>query len=82
MFDKAQTLFHRALDVSPEEREACLAEWCEGDEALLHEVRSLVEAFVESESAGSAIPSVESAPADLWIGRQLGNYSIERLLGV
>lgn len=81
MFDKAQTLFHRALDVPAEERDARLIEWCEGDEALVGEVRSLVDAFLESETAPSAIPSVDNLPADPWIGRQLGSYRIERLLG-
>jgi tetratricopeptide (TPR) repeat protein/predicted Ser/Thr protein kinase len=73
---EAETLFHRALDVSPEDREARLAEWCGADEELLREVRSLVDAFEAAEAAGPP-----ERPADRWIGRELGRYRLERLLG-
>src|SRR5687768_4388786 len=76
--DRAQTLFHRALEAEPEEREACLAEWCGENHELLREVRSLVDAFLQSETASASTPG---AQADPWIGRQLGNYRLERLLG-
>ncbi|MCX6627355.1 MAG: protein kinase [Candidatus Solibacter sp.] len=74
-FRLVETLFHRALAVPDEERESRLAEWCGGDAELLREVRSLVGAFTEAGASGPP-----PAP-DPWIGRQLGHYCVERLLG-
>jgi hypothetical protein len=70
--EAAQTLFHRAIELPDGEREARLAEWCGDDRELLEEVQSLVGAFFAAEA---------EQPADRWIGREVGRYRLERLLG-
>ncbi len=80
-------MYHAALDLSPEERVAFLAQACIGDEALLREVESLIAA---NEEAGDFIsaPALEVA-AELLTrnqecllpGKLLGPYKILELLG-
>ncbi len=72
-FRRIEELFHQALELGERERHAKLSEWCAGDDALRDEVGSLLQAFV--------LQPAPSAPSDPWIGRQLGHYKIERLLG-
>ncbi len=72
-FHRIEELFHQACELPEAERRAKLAEWCAADKALLDEVDSLLQAF------DSQVASI--APPDPWIGRQLGHYRIERLLG-
>jgi predicted Ser/Thr protein kinase len=71
-FGESEEFFHRALELSPEERNARLAEWCGGDTRLLGEVSSLLAAYQTSDVA---------PPADPWIGRTVGAYRIEQVLG-
>src|SRR5262245_52528526 len=84
-------IYSRALDLSLEERESCLAEACASDADLRREVETLLAAH---EDAGSFLqsPAVKVAareiaadevtsPAPQLIGRELANYRIVSLLG-
>jgi tetratricopeptide (TPR) repeat protein/predicted Ser/Thr protein kinase len=77
-FGQAEDLFHRALAISPQERPARLKEWCRGNPKLLDDVLSLLTGYERSE--GIAAFAATTA-ADPWIGRRVGPYQIERLLG-
>src|SRR4051812_17281296 len=87
-WQEIEDLFHSALQVKTEERAAYLAEACAGNEALRVEVESLVEAF-EKERGFMEQPTLDlglqilsnDAPAGSLVGRTIGQYKIERLLG-
>ncbi len=74
-FRLIEDLFHRALELKPPDRTTALAEWCGDDTGLRAEVESLLAA---ENDAGEIPPPIAVDP---WIGRQLGPYTIERLLG-
>ena len=82
-----ETLYRAALEREPAERQAFLIEACAGDEALLHEIESLL---VYDERAGQflEVPAVEveakSMAADCnlsLIGQQLSHYRITEKIG-
>lgn len=91
---RLKTLFAEVLALSPERRDAFLAERCAGDEAMGEDVRSLVEAheaagrFIETPAAAAVAPqarppdicgvSVEPASQD---GQVVGAYRIEKEIG-
>ncbi len=91
MYEQVNDLFHAALEVEPDERAAFLSQACGGDQELLREVERLLAGH---ERAGNflKIPAVEAA-AELFvkdqatslisplIGRQIGHYRIDSLLG-
>ena len=80
-------LYHAAAAVEPDERTAFLLTASGSDAELLHEVQSLLNAH---EHAGSfiAAPALERALTSLpntadssFVGRQVGPYTIQALLG-
>jgi serine/threonine protein kinase/Tfp pilus assembly protein PilF len=80
-------LHQSALDVDPSERAAFLDESCDGDEALRHEVESLLtyaseaESFLERPAVDIApTPPGESHEATL-VGRTISHYQVLSLLG-
>jgi serine/threonine protein kinase len=81
-WDRVNTLFHQALDRPAAERPAFLRQASAGDEALVNEVASLLEAhddagaFMEPPALGAGGDVAESL-----VGRTLGHYRIERVLG-
>ncbi len=84
-WEKIEVLFHEALALQPERREAWLRERTGGDQAVMSEVLSLLAASgppsgpgVISRAIADAIgdPGLEPMPA--WIGRDVGAY---RLIG-
>lgn len=77
-FGAAEELFHRALDLPEGERAGRLEEWCAGDRALLDEVLGLLDGLSHVEAA---LAEPKPPPPDPWIGRDLGCWRIERLLG-
>lgn len=87
-WQEIEDLFHSALQVKTEERAAYLVEACAGNEALRVEVESLVKAF-EKERGFMEQPTLDlglqilsnDAPAGSLVGRTIGQYKIERLLG-
>jgi predicted Ser/Thr protein kinase len=81
-------VFHRALEVSAERRGAFLDAACAGQPALREEVESLLAAheeasdFIEAPAADAAQLSALIGPAaESMVGRTLGHYHIERVLG-
>ena len=83
-----EALYHAALARNRTEREAFLAEACAGDEALRREVESLLaqpasaEGFLAAPAIAMAAAQVASDPtASIWIGRRIGVYQLQSLLG-
>jgi Protein kinase domain len=84
-------IYGRALDLSLEERERCIADACASDADLRREVESLLAAhadagtFLESPAVEGAVREIVAneltSPAPQLIGRELANYRIVSLLG-
>jgi hypothetical protein len=76
-----------ALDLPDAERDTFLEATCAGDEALLHEVRSLLayqsqaESFLEAPAGEVFARELTEAIESPLVGRVLGHYQIESLLG-
>jgi eukaryotic-like serine/threonine-protein kinase len=81
-------LFQSAIERVPKERTAFLYEACHGDEDLPREVESLLtshcraENFIESPAFEVAPELVTSARAGALLGKVIGHYRIESLIGV
>ena len=79
-------LHQAALDEEPGQRAAYLDEACAGDEALRSEVQELLAyeqhaaSFMETPAVEIAAKSMHGEPDPL-IGRSLGHYCVESLLG-
>lgn len=85
---RVEALYHAALATLAGDRAAFLAEACPGDEALRHDVESLLnETGSDEEFFGGAAhivavpPEVVAAHADL-TGRTIGGYDVQLLIGV
>ena len=80
-------LFHRALELPDGRRAAFLEESCGGDAALRDEVASLLAShgragdFIEEPAQTAIDAGVVPGPDETLIGRQIGHYRIERVLG-
>src|SRR5262252_3839807 len=81
-------LFQSALERVPEERAAFLNESCHDDEGMRREVESLLtsheraEDFIEVPAFKAAPEFVPNDTADALIGKLIGHYRIESLIGV
>ena len=85
---KVEEVFESALEHAPDERSAYLAEVCAGDEALRHQVETLIASneqagsFIEAPIMGTVLPAtVEDDPIPSMIGRRVGSYKIVREIG-
>jgi eukaryotic-like serine/threonine-protein kinase len=74
-----EEIFLAAWDAAPEDREALLAQRCTGDDTLLADVRSLLEALQKADTWTGPQPA-ESSP-DQGPSRLIGPYRLERLIG-
>ncbi len=81
-------LFQLAVERAPEARAAFLDEACQDDEALRQEVASLLTSYEQSENF-IELPAFEVAPelvtnnrAGGLVGKLIGHYRIEALIGV
>src|SRR4029078_1147820 len=87
-WEKAIDLFQSALDRAPEERAAFLDESCHDDEDMRHEVESLLtsheraENFIEVPAFKAAPEFVPNDNTDALIGKLIGHYRVESLIGV
>jgi len=87
-WEKVIDLFQSALERAPEERAAFLDETCDDDEGMRREVESLLTSHKRAENF-IEVPAFEVAPelattdsADALIGKLIGHYRIESLIGV
>jgi serine/threonine protein kinase len=94
---RAETLFHAMLPLPEEQREERLRQECGDDIALFEDVTSLLRAAEregaagdweqrqgtggEADGAGANWSITTEAGEDPWIGRVLGPYRLEKLLG-
>ncbi len=82
-----EQLYHDALDRAPGERELFLAEAYAGDDALRHEVESLLgfddpaSSFIETPPNDVVAGMMAEGQARSMIGRTLGHYWLHSLLG-
>jgi serine/threonine-protein kinase len=81
-------LFQSAVERAPERRAAFLDEACHGDEGLRREVGSLLTSYERAENF-IEVPAFEVAPelvtndrAGSLVGKLIGHYRIESLIGV
>lgn len=84
---QVESLFHASLELPPSQRSAFLDEACAGDEELRREVASLIASheqahtFIESPPNDVAAGMLADQQAQSVIGRTLGHYKIQSLLG-
>ena len=84
-----ERLYHDALERPAAERPAFLAEACAGDEALGSDVQSLLDqpsmpGFLEEPAlavAAALAAAVAETPEPPWVGRHIGVYHLQSLLG-
>src|SRR4029450_11796153 len=87
-WEKVIDLFQSALERAPEERAAFLDESCHDDEGMRREVESLLTSHERAENF-IEVPAFEVAPelatndsAGALVGKLIGHYRIESLIGV
>lgn len=89
-FHLLEELFARAQELPEEERLPTIAQWCRDDVSLLEELTELLRSDQEVETKIAAAGIQErstwfrpapSTSSETWIGRELGPFRIERLLG-
>jgi hypothetical protein len=81
--DRISALYHAALNIAPEGREAFLHEHCANDDAVRREVESLLRYDASSFLAKPAAHVAAAANARTeMLNRQLGPYTIVAPLGV
>ena len=85
---KAFDLFESAVERPPQERAAFLDESCHGDEDMRREVESLLTSHERAENF-IEVPAFKAAPelmpnntSDALIGKLIGHYQIESLIGI
>ena len=87
-WEKVIDLFQSAVERAPEERAAFLDESCHDDEGMRREVESLLTSHERAENF-IEVPAFKVAPelatndsAEAMVGKLLGHYRIESLIGV
>ena len=85
--ERVEQICHAALARDPIARDAFVAEACAGDEGLRYEVESLLrqlsdaDGFLSDPAPLAAAKRLADRPGHRLIGRQLGVYHVESLLG-
>ena len=87
-FSQVEDVFHAALEVPVEEREAYLARACNGDESLYTEVCSLLSeldtnpGFMDQPALDLGLKVLsQAAPQESMVGKELGPYKVLSKLG-
>ena len=85
-WDRVSQLYHAALVLDPSQRKSYLKDACGSDEVLRRELVSLLEqsgvdAFLESPLVSGATASPTVAAVDAIIGRDIGAYRVQDVLG-
>jgi eukaryotic-like serine/threonine-protein kinase len=84
---QVEDVFHAALDVPVEERDAYLARVCNGDESLYAEVRSLISelntnpGFMDQPALDLGLKVLSQGSEESMVGKELGPYKILSRLG-
>ncbi|HEY1206844.1 MAG: serine/threonine-protein kinase [Bryobacteraceae bacterium] len=79
---RLEAIFHEVAEAPQEERAARLEALCAGDSGLLQEASALLRAGDEEERFTAAyVPSDPEVLQDAHIGRRIGPYRLEKLLG-
>src|SRR5687768_486907 len=89
LWKQVDELFEKALDQPPEVRKTFVAEACKGNAIIYEEVLSLLDAqakaveFMEGSAMSAAAGALahELTTVATLIGKELGTYKIEKLLG-
>jgi serine/threonine protein kinase len=79
-WDAIDRIWHAVLARPEHERPAALTELCAGDDALRHDVESLLGHLARASAAGFGGAPGGAARASL-IGRRIGPYAVQTLLG-
>jgi eukaryotic-like serine/threonine-protein kinase len=77
-WQKIEKLFHAALERTPRERAAFLAEACAGDSELRREVESLL---ATKERGGNLLEAAASNLAAEWMQKQQPQQPVNQVLG-
>src|SRR5215510_15811884 len=81
-WQRVEQIFQAALDRSPEERAAFLAEACAHDVHLKRDVEVLLSQYESGADIGyGSVFDDSDLTGDPMIGRRLGSYRIERQIG-
>ena len=84
---QVEDVFHAALDVPVEERDAYLARVCDGDESLYAEVRSLISelntnpGFMDQPALDLGLKVLSQGSEESMVGKDLGPYKVLSRLG-
>jgi serine/threonine protein kinase/TolB-like protein len=82
---QVKEILDAAIQRPTNERTAFLSAACSGDEALYHEVESLLDSyesgFLEQPAVGEFVETPESAQPQVTAGQSIGHYRIVSLLG-
>jgi serine/threonine protein kinase/tetratricopeptide (TPR) repeat protein len=88
-WQKVKDVLATVLEAAPEDRAACLAQCCAGDESLCHEVEKLLEHeqeigtnFLDETSLADVTTALLSSDDKAWFGRHVGAYKIISQLGM
>jgi serine/threonine protein kinase len=86
-YQRVKELFHSALELTPDERPAFLAEACGDDAALLAKVEALVAAdqepgsFMDAPAYAVAAEMLTENSTGALVGQSIGHYQVLSLLG-
>ena len=79
---RLETIFHQVAEAPDQEKTARLEELCAGDRGLFQEAHTLIRAAGDEERfTASYAPPDAPESQDTHIGRRIGPYQLERLLG-
>jgi non-specific serine/threonine protein kinase/serine/threonine-protein kinase len=77
-WQQIETLFHRAIELPFEQREAAVRSWCPGNNELIQEVLSLAHS---ADDLAELQTQAQPEPADPWLDRTLGRYRVVAFIG-
>jgi len=78
---RAEDIFHEVLAADEDRRPMLIELLCKGNDALMEEVRSLVEASQAEELLSAGMSDAHNDAGPIAPGRSVGPYQLDRLLG-